>query len=367
MDEQKILEWLVLQQVKGLGLKRLHQLLDKGHSSTSLLTLSQDELNTLPASIKQDLSALQSQAETHPYFQQARDIQERSLLEGWDIIDITNQNYPTLLKQIPFAPPLIYIKGQKEALFSKQLAVVGARKASQMALNISYQWSKDMAEQDVTITSGLAVGIDGSAHQGALDGSGKTIAVLAHGLDQVYPRCHQKLADSIIEHGALVTEFAPGIAVRRDHFPRRNRIISGLSSGVLVIEAAVKSGSLITAQYALEQNRDVFAMPGSIANPMAKGCHLLIKQGAQLTESSEDIMEYFQPCVAQQSLFTEPSRKKIDPVLAKLLACIPYDFTHFDELLSLTGQSASELNRGLLELEVMSCIENTSSSFRRIT
>lgn len=207
------------------------------------------------------------------------------------VVPITSKAYPPLLKEVPHPPPILFVKGQVSTLHSTQLAVVGSRRATASGLQIAKQWSRALAARGITITSGLALGIDGAAHQGALS-TGKTIAVLAHGLNQIYPRAHQALAEEIVASGgALVSEFPIGVSPLKHHFPRRNRLISGLSQGTLVVEAALRSGSLVTARHALEQNREVFAIPGSIHSPLSKGGHALIKQGAKLVESLEDILQ----------------------------------------------------------------------------
>ena len=211
---------------------------------------------------------------------------------GAQIIPITSLDYPQQLKQISSAPPLLYSLGQIDNLHLPQIAIDGSRRMTRGGENNALQWSRFLANSGLTITSGLALGVDGCAHRGALEAAnGKTVAVMATGIDSIYPQRHRQLAEQILDSGGtLVTEFHPNVKPLPTNFPRRNRIISGLSLGVLVVEAAVKSGSLITARYALEQNREVFAIPGSIHNPQSRGCHLLIKEGAQLVESGDDII-----------------------------------------------------------------------------
>ena len=217
---------------------------------------------------------------------------------GAKALPITHADYPAQLKQITKPPLLLYIRGDLNCLHLPQIAVVGSRRMTAGGNNHARSWANYLAQHGFTITSGLALGIDASAHRGALQGSslqaerGKTIGVMATGIEHIYPARNTQLAQQIIDGGgALVTEFPLGTQPRPAHFPQRNRIISGLSLGVLVVEAAVKSGSLITAKYALEQNREVFAIPGSINNPQSKGCHQLIKQGATLVESVTDIVD----------------------------------------------------------------------------
>ena len=209
------------------------------------------------------------------------------------IVPITSEDYPPQLQQITKPPPLLYIRGNPHCLNLPQLAIVGSRRMTKGGEVIATSWAKSLAASGFTITSGMAVGIDSCAHRGALEAhQGVSIAVIATGIDRIYPSRNASLAEQIIEKGgALVTEFAPGTPPLPAHFPQRNRIISGLSLGVLVVEAALKSGSLITAKYALEQNREVFAIPGSMNSPQSKGCHQLIKQGACLVETTAELVE----------------------------------------------------------------------------
>lgn len=202
--------------------------------------------------------------------------------------------YPQLLKQIYDPPLVIFVQGNSLLLNAPQVAVVGSRSASAGGRETAYRICQQLAQHNFVITSGLALGIDAAAHQGAMNEPASTIAVVATGLDQVYPSRHRSLVQKIIaSSGTIISEFIPGTQARAGHFPKRNRLISGLSLGVLVVEAELKSGSLITARCALEQNRDVFAIPSSIENKQAKGCHWLIKQGAKLVEQCADIIDEF--------------------------------------------------------------------------
>ena len=213
--------------------------------------------------------------------------QPRHQLLMWDA-----PTYPALLAELGDAPPLLFVAGDAGILESPQLAIVGSRHASRPGLDTAQAFARSLAQAGFSITSGLALGIDGAAHQGALDVAGKTVAVLGTGLQRVYPARHQRLATSIIEQGgALVSELPLDCPPQAGNFPRRNRIISGLSLGVLVVEASPSSGSLITARLAAEQGREVYAIPGSIHHPGARGCHQLIRDVATLVESVEDILQ----------------------------------------------------------------------------
>ncbi|MGE3771426.1 MAG: DNA-processing protein DprA [Gammaproteobacteria bacterium] len=208
-------------------------------------------------------------------------------------------DYPPLLAAIPDPPPLLFVDGRLSALALPQLAVVGSRRATPFACELAGQIAADLARAGLVVTSGLARGIDGAAHAGALAADGETIAVFGCGIDQRYPRQHAALADRVRAAGALISEFPLGTEPRPGHFPRRNRIISGLALGTLVVEAAVTSGSLVTARHALDQGREVFAVPGAVRNPLSRGCHALIRDGATLVESVTDIVDAlpgFVPC-----------------------------------------------------------------------
>jgi len=208
-----------------------------------------------------------------------------------ELLDAFDPRYPPLLTHVSAAPALLYVRGEIDCLRLPQLAIVGSRSATAPARLRAMQFAAELSRQGLTITSGLALGIDAAGHEGALRAGGRTVAVLGSGLDRIYPARHGPLAARIAAQGALISEFPRGTAPLRHHFPQRNRLMSGLSLGTLVVEAADKSGSLITAQFALDQGREVFAMPGSISNPLTRGCHALIKSGAKLVESTCDIFE----------------------------------------------------------------------------
>ncbi len=263
--------------------------------------------------------------------------------------------YPALLHELADAPPLLFVQGQLAALEQPQLAIVGSRRASRPGLDNARSFARCLAGAGFAVTSGLALGVDGAAHQGALDAGGPTIAVLGTGLQRLYPRQHGPLAEAIVAGGgALVSELPLDSPPHASHFPRRNRIISGLSLGVLVVEASLSSGSLITARQAVEQGREVFAIPGPIHHPGARGCHQLIREGAVLTESVQDILDALQgwqrlPPAAGQTAALFPGPAPAGHPLLHLLQAGPLDS---EALARASGQPLPELLAALTELEL---------------
>lgn len=302
------------------------------------------------------------------------------------IITLFDECYPFLLRHISAAPPLLFVKGEVESLSLPQIAIVGSRDYSPYGEYWAGQFAADLNQHRIAVTSGLAIGIDGFAHQRVVSEQGKTLAVLGSGLNQIYPIRHKKLAEHIVAlGGALVSEFLPNHPPLAENFPRRNRIISGLSLGTLVIEATVNSGSLITARYALEQGREVFALPNQIQHSYAQGCHRLIKEGALLVESVNDILDAVasqlshtaQRLPPQTELFP-PSQQAVknDQQFAKKLpemtACqqqimqyIAFDPIAIDELAKLSKMSVENLLVELLGLELLGVIKPVTGGYVR--
>ena len=303
---------------------------------------------------------------------------------GHRLLRCTDADFPPQLEHIPQPPAALFVVGDAAALLYPQVAVVGARAASAGGLTHARTFARALAQAGLAITSGLADGIDAAAHAGALEVGGLTLAVMGTGPDLVYPRKHQALAQRIAAHGALVSEFPPGTAARPDHFPRRNRLIAGLSLGTLVVEAGLRSGSLITARLAAEQGREVFALPGSIGNPLARGCHRLIRDGARLVEGAAEIVETLAPAarmlggelaarlaapmpdgtstrsstVATHTVAATPAGHRSDPVSRWLLHELGHDPVTLDELAARTGQSPATLGAQLLLLELEAKVES---------
>jgi len=292
---------------------------------------------------------------------------------GHALITWDSDQYPALLRDLSSPPAALYVDGESDTLWQPQLAVVGSRNPTAGGADNAREFSFALAQQGLTITSGLASGIDGIAHAAAMQACGRTIAVNGTGLDRVYPAANRALAERIRTNGALVSEFPLGTAPKRAHFPARNRIISGLSLGVLVIEAGLNSGSLITARCAAEQGREVFALPGSIHNPLAKGCHRLIREGAKLVESVAEILQELAPLAGRlaRSLLAdveprqaaaidnaEPQPKlRLDPEYQQLWDCLGYDPLPVDSIILNSGLTAKAVSAMLLVLELSGKVE----------
>jgi len=280
------------------------------------------------------------------------------------VLTLADRDYPAMLLSIADPPPLLYVRGNPQALSRASVAIVGARNATSGGASNARAFGRHLAGSGWCIVSGLARGIDVASHLGALDaaahavdGTGGTVAVFGTGIDRIYPSAHQALAERIVEHGALVTEFPLATPPLPHHFPRRNRLVAGLARGVLVVEAARQSGSLSTARLANEAGREVFAIPGSIHSPLSRGCHALIRQGAKLVETAQDIVDELgelpraAPAIA--TLVEQSAQPEPDP----LLAALGYDPVLRDDLQRRTGMDAAALQSRLLELELDGLVE----------
>lgn len=288
-----------------------------------------------------------------------------------------SDRFPPLLRDIPSPPAALFAEGDPDVLWQPQVAVIGSRNPTAGGRDNARDFATELSRRGMTVTSGLAAGIDSTAHAAALDAGKPTVAVMGTGLDRIYPRSSRALAERIREQGVLVSELPPGTGARRSHFPSRNRIISGLSLGVLVIEAGLRSGTLITARMAGNQGRDVFALPGSIHNPMAKGCHRLIRDGARLVETVEEILEELAPMAGQLAvelrremaleeeepraggleLQADEPQLVDDPDYRKLWSCLGFDPKPIDSIIEQTGLTARAVSAMLLMLELRGMVE----------
>ncbi len=292
---------------------------------------------------------------------------------GHGLLRCTEADFPPQLENIPQPPAALFVAGDASLLLYPQVAIVGARAASAGGKAHARAFAQALADAGFAITSGMADGIDGAAHAAALDAGAKTLAVVGTGLDRVYPRKHRELARRIATHGVLISEFPPGTPARADHFPRRNRIISGLALGTLVVEAGLRSGSLITARLAAEQAREVFALPGSVHNPLARGCHRLIRDGARLVEHAAEITEALAPLArmlggelaarldrrdsGDEGNLPADAGRSADPDYRRLLHELGHEPATMDDLVQRTGLPTGVLSSMLLMLELDARIE----------
>lgn len=286
--------------------------------------------------------------------------------DNCQIISWDDENYPKLLKEIYDPPPILYALGNTSILSTPSVAIVGTRKPSVMGSETAWQIAHELARCGITIVSGLALGVDAKAHFGSLAAFGNTVAVMGTGINRIYPFQNTALYHEIRQSGLILSEFPLNSPPNAGHFPRRNRIISGLSSSILVIEAAIRSGSLITARFALEQNRDVLAVPGSIKNPQARGCHQLLQQGAKLVTSYQDVLDelgfdgYHTKLVEKE--------KPIDTLAIEsgsLVNWIGYEVTTVDQILSRSSLSLSDVLCRLAELELQGIVLSVPGGYMR--
>lgn len=339
--------WLQLALTPGLGPAALRKLLQQFGLPQAVLGRKRTELAAFfsPAALGALDSASVAGAVAHSL--------EWAAQPGNAVITLADDTYPKLLLEISDPPAVLYARGRVELLQCSALAIVGSRNATQQGTANAEAFARTLSESGLTIVSGLALGIDAAAHRGGLHGPGSTIAVLGTGLDILYPQRNAALAADIAKRGLLISEFPLGTAPAAQNFPRRNRLISGLARGCLVVEAAVASGSLITARAAAEQGREVFAVPGSIHSPLAKGCHALIKSGAKLVESAEDVLTElsgFRPSGYASTRETVPATT--NSADSGLLAHMGHDPVDVDSLCSRAGLSAEQVSSELLRLEL---------------
>jgi len=360
-DDTQALAWLTLLRAPGLGAARIRTLIESAGDAESALALSDSAWTRLGA----PASAL-AWRRAPDRERLARD-REWLAAPGHHLIGCDSADFPALLARSPQPPAALFVAGDPDLLWHAQIAVVGSRNPSAGGVDNARDFARTLARSGLAITSGLAEGIDAAAHRAALDAGAVTIAVVGTGPDLVYPAKHRDLAAQIEARGAIVSEFPPGTDARRDHFPRRNRVIAGLSLGTLVVEAALQSGALITARLAAEAGREVFALPGSIHNPLAKGCHRLIRDGAALVENTQEIIEALASQAAQLATILRarlalPSTAGTptvpalgpdpDPDYQRLWLALDHDPTALDVLATRSGLTIEALSSMLLLMEL---------------
>lgn len=350
--EDELNAWLALIRLPGIGATRGRALLETFGSPRRLLDADETALREagLPGAAGKYLSERAWEADVEPDLAWLRQA-------GHHLITFDDSLYPPLLREIADPPLALFVLGDRAQLSQPQIAIVGSRNPTPGGERTAEQFAASLCSAGLAITSGLAVGIDAAAHRGALGASGRTFAVAGTGLDRVYPARHRELAHAVIENGALVSEFPIGTPPRPDHFPRRNRIISGLSMGTLVVEANPQSGSLITARLAAEQGREVFAIPGSIHNPLARGCHALIRQGAKLVETVQDILEELPGSInmsvsVRTNAVIEQDHEAGNQKMANLLNFLGFEPITIDDVVARSGLTAEQVSSMLVVLEL---------------
>jgi DNA processing protein len=340
--QHDLLPWVALCSIDGLGNQGICQLLKTFGDPESVFAAARTQLRQVVS------EAIAERIISGPDESATEVVLSWLETDGNHVITLADAEYPKALLEIPDPPPLIYAKGQLDWLNTPSIAVVGSRNASPQGEKNAAEFSQALAGHGYTIVSGMALGIDGAAHRGALKVNGATIAVVGTGLDIVYPAKHRELAHQIAEHGLIISEFPLGTPSKAQNFPRRNRIISGLSLGCLVVEANVQSGSLITARLAAEQGREVFAIPGSIHSPVSKGCHQLIKQGAKLVDNIQDIVDEL-GILSRENIFSVLEK----PTEASpLMDSMGFDPVAVESLIERSGLTSENLSAMLLMLEL---------------
>ncbi len=351
IDRDELAAWLRLVETPGVGRASARKLLAAFGSPDAVLGASQAArravvgpdaaaaLNTSPDDFGHKLDA-------------TRRWLDAAAAELRQVVAIGDPSYPALLLETADPPLVLWVRGRIELLAAPSVAIVGSRNPTPQGLETARAFAAHLSKTGWTVCSGLALGIDGAAHDGALEGPGSTVAVVGTGLDQDYPARHRKLAARIAQDGAIVSEFAIGTPPLPSHFPVRNRIIAGLSRGTLVVEAAVQSGSLITARMALEAGRDVFAVPGSIHSPQSRGCHALIKQGAKLVDQVSDLVDELAGSAPGDPVADEHAEPAAAAAADPVLDAMGWDVIDLDQLVARTGRGAAELSARLLDLEL---------------
>ncbi|MGD2096960.1 MAG: DNA-processing protein DprA [Desulfobacterales bacterium] len=356
---ENLLPWFCLKKVPGIGNHLFKRLIERFGSPQRAFQVTPQELLTVEGISKHLAAAILNCKPSQGIRAELDQVHQK----GYSVITLTDESYPSLLREIPDPPPLLYVSGSLAGL-DKNVAVVGSRNATAYGISATQHLCADLTAFDITIVSGMALGIDTAAHQGALAGKGKTVAVLGSGLNIIYPAENRKLFERISEHGAVISEFALDTKPEAHNFPIRNRIISGMSMGTIVVEASRKSGSLITARLAAEQNREVFAVPGSIHSFKSTGTHTLIKQGAKLVENAQDVLEELTAFMAPVSVAAETLDNKTAGRLALLAPdeldlyniLSPYP-QHIDAIIRKTNTDPGKLLSLLLQLELKGMVQ----------
>ena len=369
MDFDNLKYWIALKSIPGVGNVTFPAIVDKFVSLPVIFTTPAPQLATTPGISKKTAAAIAC----FKGWEKIKRELDRTIKAGIKIITYSDELYPAKLLNIYDRPAFLYVKGNltKDEI---TIAMVGSRQASTYGKYTTERISRELAIKGITIVSGLARGIDAAAHRGALAASGRTIAVMGSGLDVIYPHENKKLYADIVQNGAVISEYPLGTPPRANNFPARNRIISGMSYGVVVVEAGEKSGSLITARLALEQGREVFAVPGSIDSASARGTNKLIKQGAKLIENIDDILEDIMPQIEKtapivassaesSAVIPPPITAKLNAIEQLIIDSVSTYNLHIDEIIAATSLSAAEALSSLMSLELKEIVEQHPGKF----
>lgn len=361
MEQDKYLVWL--SGIKHLGGIRIKRLIEHFGSAKSVWEAQGDDLKKVKGIDKGLCNIIVASKDKKKLERNIDNLEKHNI----STVTLSSENYPDLLREIYNPPCLLYVKGSSSVLKRNCIAVVGSRNASYYGKKIAFKLAGQLARAGLVVVSGLARGIDSYAHKGALAVGGITIAVMGNGLDVVYPRENLQLMRDIPKDGLLLSEYPPGTSPLRGNFPARNRLISGLSLGVVVVEASERSGALITADFALEQNREVFAVPGNINSATSAGTNNLIKQGAKIVNNLEDILEEFPAAMLQnidnKVITSKSNRKTATKTGTKVLELIGMQPIHIEELLAESSLKISELNAQLTYLEVGGYIQRLPGNY----
>lgn len=384
LKDEVLFAWWTLSSTQGIGSIALNKIREQLPNCSSLVECSAQDLITM--GLKPEL------AQTWQQTRESSSQQNPFILAGWHKIQTWCQQdecgvllpddeyYPEALKVLRDAPVFLFYRGNPQLINQPSIAIVGSRNPTHYGREQAFTIAQQLVASDWHVISGLAIGIDGEAHKGALQnltgiGRGKTIAVLGSGLESIYPKRHQGLADDIVASGGvLLSEHLPDIKALAQHFPRRNRIVSGISLGTLVVEAAYKSGSLITARLAVEQGREVFALPGAVTNPLSRGCHQLIKEGANLVENATDIISLLNSDLAiemreadnQTDLFSEPALPQLEGAAKILYTALDVVPTAIDSLVTRTGLEVAEIAQQLILMELKGQVGQVPGGYVRL-
>ncbi|MDT8428010.1 MAG: DNA-processing protein DprA [Pseudomonadales bacterium] len=380
-NQEDLLDWLCLFHSAGLPATNLRALLDRFGSASAILDADRNQLSAIGISPVAQRAIRSCRLSSSPARQRAQqDLHWQESQPDHAIVTLADKAYPAMLRSTVDPPPVLYVKGDPQAMSHPQLALVGSRACSRYGEEVAMRLAAELGRAGFCICSGLAAGIDAAAHRAALQSGAHTVAVLGNGIDTVYPPGNAKLAGKVRAQGALVSEFARDQGPRRAYFPQRNRLISGLSLGVIVVEATLRSGSLITARFALEQNREVFAVPGSVNNPGSRGCHRLLREGAKLVESAEDVLseivalaqgqlQWLQSGTAadgQSPAALDRQRENtLDATEKSILSVLEDEPASLDCLLRHTQSPTQVLTEKLLQLELKGLIECVTGGYRR--